>query len=409
MARWSTTLDDMRISSVPVRPNEVLAAYRTAASRNAVALDDGTWLQVGLLLEHATWLAPDARAEHLRRAASTVRRSIGEAAWRDGHPTDPQPPSSETTLDGRMRLYAEVIEDAGAIVIADAVLVAYLAADPSIAPLEVARVDAVRARLAWKWGDLDVASERYRRVAMEARRLRSDELRVRAWIGMAIVARLRGNFPASRAAGKRAVALARRAGLPGLESGAHHLLMVADAVAGEFAAAIDHAWHAYLCARGNATLESAALGNVGQVLLDAGHPAIARMAFRAVIRRRAPARIVLPALGGTAVAAARLGDGELLERTRLEMDACANAGAAPYDVASACLDLARAYASMHDRPRTAELQARAMQLARAHGFYEIEHHADLLMKEMAEAPPVERALPPWIETMAGALRELAAV
>ena len=409
MVRWGISLSSMRSLSTLDRPHRVLDAYRAAAVRSAVALDDGTWAQVGTLLEHAALLAPDERGAHVHLATNTIRGAIGDVVWRAGHPTDPHAPSDQERLEGRLRVYCEVIEDAGAFEVADAIVAAYVAADVTIQPLERARVESVRARLAWKRGDLDIASERYHRVAADARRLRSDELQVRAWTGDAIVARLRGNFPESRAKGQHAVALAERAGLQRLASVAHQSLMVADAVAGAFAAAIDHAWRAFLCAQGDESMESAALGNVGQVFLDAGHPATATSAFRAVIRRQPSTRILLPALGGLAVAAARLKATDALDEARREIAVRMSAGAAPYDTATAMLDLARAYTAMHDQKRAKVFLRHAKDIARKHGFHEIGHHADALQRAPVRFPTVEQTLSPQTDRVAGALRVLAGV
>lgn len=386
-------------------PHGVLAAYRAAHRRNAVALDDGSWIPVGSLLEHAAALPIEQRRTHLDRVATMIRAILGEPAWRTGHPSDPEPPASDETLDGRVRAYCEQIEDAGAIELSDAILVAYLAADPTAPALEQARVEAVRARLAWKSGDLDAATERYRRVAKAGRRLRSDELRVRAWIGETIVARLRGNYPASRAAGLRAIALSERARLGRLLSSAHHAMMVAEAVGSGFESAIEHGWQAYLHAGGDRAMESAALGNVGQLFLDAGHPATAAAAFRAVLQRQPADRILVPALGGFAIAAARLNDAALLENLTQQIVSRITAGVTVYDAATVTLDLARAYLAVHESVRTNYFRSRARELARTHGFHEIVHHAD----QIDQSAPAERPLSPRVATVADAVRELVGV
>jgi tetratricopeptide (TPR) repeat protein len=265
----------------------------------------------------------------------------------------------------------------------------------------------VRARLAWKSGALDVASERYRRVAAAARRLRSDELRVRAWIGESIVARLRGNYPASRSHGGKAAGLAEQAGFRRLASVAHQSLMVSICVAGDYEAAIGHGWQAFLYAAGNDPMECAALGNLGQVLLEAGHPETATSAFRAVLRRQPLPRIVLPALSGLALAAARCGRDSTVEQVRGELLVRMQAGATPYDTATVMLDLARAYATIGDTQQARGYRQHALELALAHGFHEIQHHADSVLSDTVRTPASEHALPPSLEEVAGTLRILA--
>ncbi|MDB4900596.1 MAG: hypothetical protein JWN53_2404 [Gemmatimonadetes bacterium] len=389
--------------------HSVLDAYRAAASRMAVELDDGSWARIGMLLEHAALLAPDERAPHLVLAAAAVRAAISDADWRRGHATDPPRELADDSLEGRLRVFAEQVEDAGAPEVADAILAAWLGADGTIPALERFRVESVRARLAWKTGDLDVAAERYRRVAAAARRLGSDELRARALIGEANVARQRGNFPRSRAAAARAARLAKRAGLRRLASLALQSLMVADAVAGALAPAIEHGWSAFLYAEGDEAMECAALGNVGQLFLDAGHPATAIAAFLSVIRRNPLPRILLPALGGMAIASARLGALADLRRATEQIEAYLAAGAAPYDAATVLLDLVRAHAIARDRVRATAFQLRTRELAQRHGYHEIEHRVDILEKDVMRLSPPGSALPPRTERVAGALRDLAGV
>ncbi len=393
------------------RSRKVLDAYRMVNGRSPASLaeDDGSWLHVGALLEHAAALPEDERKPYLEIVAKTVKRAIGDDLWRTGHRMDPPQLRNDIALDSRLRVFCEVIEDAGALELSDAILSAYLAADASISPIESGRVEAVRARLAWKRGDLDVAEERYRRVAMTARRIRSDELRVRAWTGRAIVARHCGNYPASRRYGQHAIVLAQRSGLHRLASVAHQTLMVAAAVGKEFDSAVEHGWQAYLNADGDMTLESGALGNVGQLFLDAGHPRTAMAAFRAVLARRPSGRIGIPALGGLVVAAAQLHLPDVVHTTagdilaRFEL----NAGVTAYDTATTLVDLTSAYVILGDNVRAEEFRARAHTLAVSKGFHEIVHQTrDAIRQRPA---PRERALSPRIQSVAADVRQLVSV
>jgi tetratricopeptide (TPR) repeat protein len=345
-----------------VRPISVLDAYRVVYKRSAHVLDadDGSWLNVGALLEHAAMLPADERSNYLETIARTVRSVIGDAAWELGHNTDPPAARTNQSLESRLRVFCEAIEDAGALEVSDAILAAYVAAADAMSPLERARVEAVRARLAWKRGDLDVADERYRRVALAARRTDSDELRARALNGRAILARLRGNYPESRRYGRRAVAVAERSGLNRLASTAHHALMVAAAKAEMFDVAVAHAWKAFLRADKDSTLESNALGNIGQLFLDAGHPDIALSAFLSVLDRKPADRIRVPFLGGLAIAAARLGRRDIIDRITAEFVAGTASTAPPYDVASTALDLSRAHQILHNDAYVEKFRARSL-------------------------------------------------
>jgi len=393
------------------RSRKVLDAYRTVNGRSPASLagDDGSWLHVGSLLEHAAALPEDERGPYLEIVAKTVKRAIGDDLWRTGHRTDPPQLRSDITLESRMRVFCEIIEGAGALELSDAILCAYLAADPRISHVECGRVEAVRARIAWKHGDLDVAEERYRRVAMTARRLGSDELRVRAWIGRAIVARQAGNYPAARRYGQHAIVLAERSDLRRLASMAHHTLMVAAAVGKEFESAVEHGWQAFLSADGDVTLESGALGNLGQLFLDAGHPTTAIAAFRAVLARRPSDRIVVPALGGLAIAGARLRMLDIVRTTTDEIIARfkLNVGVTAYDIAGTLVDLTRAYTTLGDNARAEEFRAQAHALAESKGFHEIVHHTRDAIRQ--RAVPLERALSPQVQSVAADVRHLVSV
>ena len=388
----------------------VLDAYRTVNQRSpaALSLDDGTWLYVGSLLEHAALLPDEERREYLETVCRTVRGVIGEESWRMGHRTDPTELRNGSSLESRLRVFCEVIEEAGALEVSDAILNAYLLAVSDVSIMERARIEAVRARIAWKSGELDVAEERYRRVALTARRLRSDELRVRSWMGRAVVARLRGNYPASRRYGQHAIMLAERDGLRRLASLAHHALMVAAAVGKEFESAVEHGWQAYQNGIGDVTLETGALGNVGQLFLDAGHPDTAMAAFKVVIARHPSDRIVVPALGGLAVAAARLGLRDLVNTTMHEIRLRETAGATAYDIATAMLDLSRAYVTLGDDTQAEEFREHAYAIAVSRGFHEIAHYTRESIRTQRSAPR-ERALSPRIESVAADVRHLVSV
>lgn len=393
------------------RSRKVLDAYRTVNGRSPASLDgdDGSWLHVGSLLEHAAALPEEERGPYLEIVGKTIKRAIGDDLWRTGHRTDPPQLRNESTLDSRLRVFCEIIEGAGALELSDAILCAYLSADHRVSPVEAGRVEAVRARIAWKSGELDVAEERYRRVAMTGRLLGSDELRVRARIGRAIVARQAGNYPAARRYGQHAIVLAERSGLRRLASMAHHTLMVAAAVGKEFESAVEHGWQAFLNADGDVTLESGALGNLGQLFLDAGHPSTAIAAFRAVLARRPSDRIAVPALGGLAIAGARLHNPDVVHTTTDEILARfkANAGVTAYDIAGTLVDLTRAYSCLGDDARAEEFRAQAHALAESRGFHEIVHHTRDAIRQ--RSAPQRRSLSPRVQSVATDVRHLVSV
>lgn len=379
-------LDNMRKTNVPLRPGRVLDAYRQtqAEVRGALAADDAQWMRVGVLLENACLLPSEQRDAHLAAVVEGVRTTLGPECWAEGHRVDPMRPASDRSLIGRFRTYCEIVEDAGALMLSDAMLEAYVNAVPEVDAIERGRVEAVRARLAWKAGDLDAATERYRRVAAVGRRERSDELKVRALIGQAIVARVSGNYPRTRELAKRAATLAERLQMRRLAAGAYQVLTVGFAVARDFSTSLSHGWRSYEHSIGDSTMESEALAIVGQLFLDMGHPVPAAAAFRAVISRAPADRILLPSLGGLAIAGARTGSRAIVTRAQEIVTTRAQAGATSYNVASTQLDLARAWEELRV-PQRAEVARRlALAIALEHRFHEIAHHAEAL--EVTTAP-----------------------
>jgi len=376
----------MRATNGPLRPGRVLDAYRQTPAEVRAALDagDAQWVRVGALLENASLLPLDQREPHLAAATDTVRATLGVEQWAAGHRVDPVRPATDQSLIGRFRTYCEIVEDAGALMLADAMLDAYVDADPTVDVIERGRVEAVRARLAWKAGDLDAATERYERVATTGRRERSDELKVRALVGQSIVARNLGNYPRVRERAQRAASLAERRGMRRLAATARQTLTVGFAVARDFGIAVTHGWRAYLNGLGDPIMESEALQIIGQLFLDMGHPEPAAAAFRTIISRAPADRLLVPSLGGLAVAASRMGDRDTVSWAADVVALRMRAGATPYTSASAQLDFAIAWEELGVTLRAEEARRRAMTIALEHRFHEIAHH--VAERQMVTAP-----------------------
>ena len=388
---------------------DVLDAYRADQDKRSgepFGASDGAWLQLGQHLHHAALLPETERARHLAAAATIARELLGDEQWRAGYRTDPEPPRNETTLASRIRIIADVTEDAGALRLTDAMLAAFAAADVSASALELGRIEAVRARLAWKAGEIELATERYRRTLAAAREINSVELRVRAQIGQATLNRIVGNHPHARLLARRAAKAAERASLLRLAGLAHNELMIAAGVRAHFDEAMMHGWRAFTLAAGDEDLESHILSNVGQLFLVAGHPETALAAFRAVVTRQGPDRILLPGLGGIALAAARLGERETVFASETEFMRHAAIGSPTYDVAATFLELANARNRLGDS-RTAERhRKRSLEIAARYGYHEIVHHAATPFESIL---PVKRTLSPQAEQVASAIRQLSRV
>ena len=138
-------------------PLTVLAAYRVELSRRrggaTIGSHDARWITVGTLLSHADGQSTDERDRVMEEARRVTRDALGDAQWTRGSVLDAEAPLNAHDISPRMRLLCEQIEDAGAFTLAETILATYVRADLTISPLERGRLDALRARLAWKRGE----------------------------------------------------------------------------------------------------------------------------------------------------------------------------------------------------------------------------------------------------------------
>lgn len=271
------------------------------------------------------------------------------------------------------------MEEAGAYHLAFATLSSFRAQRPSEDGLERGRALALQARISWKAGDIVGAEARYHTLAREGRDI--PELRVRAYLGQAVVAQLRGNYPALRRHAARAARVARTNGLHSLEGLAHHFLMVAAVAAGDLSAGLVHGWRAYQSAAGERVEEAERLLNLAQLLLETHRPLEAAAGFRAALQLRPRLRIALPSLGGLAVSAASLGQHDTVRSVYRELTRIAPTASLPYHVATAWTELSAALVRIGDVGSSKRASALAGALAREHGFHEVSHRLEIIDAE----------------------------
>jgi tetratricopeptide (TPR) repeat protein len=309
-----------------------------------------------------------------------------------------------------VRAVVEQMEEAGALSLAYSTLATLDDADLPLRALERGRVLAQLGRVAWKSGALETAREQYRRAEVLGRTARIPELRVRAWVGYSIVARMRGNYPEVRKWGARALHEAERAGLSALEPLAYHSLMVSAAMAGDYSSALAYGWRSYQGAVGDKEREARALLHLSQCLLECGHPAAAVRGFAAALDRQQVARIAFPALGGLAVAAAAVGDRALVLAARAQIEHLIASAPFPYQSAAALLELAQAFTALGDTEDAAACSARALELARRHAYHEIVHRLEALHAAPRPGPAdTPHELDPTASEVAQAVASLAVV
>jgi tetratricopeptide (TPR) repeat protein len=377
-------------------PRPPLAAYREDLARHgareAFGPSDATWISVATVLSHGVNVAAEERPPLL----STLREIVGnDPGLRDVLDAPDEPPSNEFELDRVSPIVRAVVtrmEDDGALNLAYSTLSILVDADLRLSTIERGRVLAQLGRIARYAGALETAREQYRRAEVLGRTARIPELRIRAWVGYSIIARLRGNYPEVRRWASRAVEQAEREGLTQLASLAHHSLMIVAAVSGDLNGALAYGWRAYRGAIGDRSREASALLHLAQTLLEGGHPAPAVRGFIAALDREPVPRVAFPILGGLAIAAAKVGNHPLLGETRARMEKLIASSPFPYEHAGVLLELTQAMATIGDTVAAHACRARALELAHRHSFHEYVHRLESVrihpVASVAEAPHV---------------------
>ena len=288
------------------------------------------------------------------------------------------------------RALAARMEDAGALALADTALQMLLTCrfdGDGIATEERGRIIAHRARITRQAGNVDLAAEQYRNVERIARATRSQELYARAWIGFAVLAMHRGNFPESGSWFERAAKAADKTGIVELSRNAHHGCLIAAAKREAFDDALRHGWLAFRYSVGDTQLEAEALANLGGVLTDARIYRPAHAAFEAAIRRNPPARLVIPALGGAMLTAARLGDAPRARERYATLTRYAAASDLGWEVTDSLIDAAIALRLIGDDAESERVRLRALERARDGKFHELEFRAERVPGESHRKQP----------------------
>jgi len=362
-----------------------LSSHRTAAAayrrdvaanptRSALATPDGVWIAIGTTCQRAAALAHVDMARPLLAEAQRMAVGCLGGDPANGRPRldPPQSPRSEHDV---LRLVVEGMEDVGAYHLATVTLDA-LAALPSVTKLDRGRIIAHAARIARSMGELERAAHLYGHVERVGRDADLPELLVRAWVGQAVVAQVKGNAPEARRRAKRALSAAVRHDFTRLGALARTTLMIVEAKAGRFEEALLEGWQVFLAMRGDAAGEASILSNLGQMLLDMDMPAAARAAYKALFARTSLPRIVLPALGGYAAASAAVDRVDELQWAASEVVLAVAVGHPPYETANALLECAGAMKSVGLEDHARGLLREAIRLAGRHGYHEIAVRAE---------------------------------
>jgi tetratricopeptide (TPR) repeat protein len=376
--------------SSTLQPISGARAYRADAIRDGTPrrlaagteAREGCWIAVTSLLEHAPLIESDS-ARLVRAAVEMARDALGaQAVQRRG---DREWPDNRFPSDAILLLTDEAYE-ADALQTALAMLTALDAADRALLPVQRGRLLARRGRVLSRLGRVDDARDHFDAIERLGRQAASDELRARAWMGLASVAQMRGNYPAMQALSRRALRLSRRAGLAFIERYSRLGLMIAAGAAHDFDAALFHGWAVYHASVGQPIEEGEILQTFGQLMVEARFFAEARAAFGAVVARALPARIIVPALGGLAISAAETGRPATVRWVENQLRALSAAGAPRYILSLALLECSIAMARVGQIAASDEVRSEATRIAAEHGFHEVTvRAAEIEQRERVDA------------------------
>jgi len=378
------------------------AAYRadTRGRAEPFGPSDDAWL-AGATELHLAATASEGHQDHLYSAIGVALDLLGDEKVEAF--ADREWLGQRSYIDALVVL-ADTIYYAGARNLAALMLDDLRRAATDLTPLQDGRLLFRRARITWSLGAIDDAEERFRAIGALGRKAGNFELLAQEEIGYATLAQFRGDFPAFRVHTQRGLALAERSGNAAIIRPALLAMMMIEASEKRFDAAVAAGWRAFGLSRGYAVWEAEALINMGQLMIEAGHPDRALASFSVAVECAAPARLLLPALGGLAVASALVGHEPTVEWTVREVWRAQEQSVQPYSVAAAHLECAVA---LHALGRVADAErhrAAAEELGRRHGFHEVAFKADAMRDLPRNAPAT---LAPESESIAGELSHMA--
>lgn len=377
------------------------AFRRDTISIDGAELDDGTaasWLESAIRLERAA----------MSRGAERERFLSGLLAQHDVMMFPDSPVSPEAVVALVMQL-ARTMEEQTCLRTAHSVLATLLIILPESEVLLRGRVIAKQARLARDLGERAAAARYYEEVVALGTEHALPELVGRGWVGLGMLARLRGDFPEARRQ-FHAVLELKGVALESIQH-AHHELMVAAASASDYDTAASHAWQAF---EGASTQfeETDALLNLAQLLLDAGHARAALRGFSAALARKPICQHELPILGGASCAAAaslpraaaRAIVRNFADRVE-ELVARLGAGRSlAFQSANALVEMSEALTVVGEEERALQIADKADALASAHGFHQLTYRLENPVLIAAPVPiaPATQAIIEAVDELEGA-------
>ncbi|HEX6536375.1 MAG TPA: hypothetical protein VF041_17420 [Gemmatimonadaceae bacterium] len=375
-------------------------------ARSALGGDDDAWIVVASGFWRLSEMPAAERARYARSHASVIHSVIAAGVERDDGEHDRfiagriaaalsrwGEPEAAEQLARLTRDLTERQEDVAAFRLAYCTLGSLRRALPDAGPRIASMLLVRQGRVVRQLGDEVTAAEHYALAESLARMARDRRLRLEARLGTGVLANVRGNYPEARRIFRQVLSSARRNRLPDVVAGAHQGLLGCAVAAGDADAALRHGWEALRGVEHTPRSRGTLLANLGEACALAGEWNAALRASAAASAASHLARVRLPALGRAAIAAARLGHQATLDYFAREAEREIGRSQQPHENASTLIDLAEAYQVAGDAARGESYRARAAELARARGYNEVRHRAEMLEPLLASSPPAPAARP----------------
>lgn len=345
-----------------------------------------TWLQTALCLWRIGQLREIERGAAFDAAARTLASAgIVPNVFDAAGDSAAAPDEWRARLASVVRKGAEELESLGAFRLAYSLLAGLRSAIPELSAAAFGAVVVLQGRIARELGDVTIADDHYRLAEQVGRRTSDADLLAKAILGRAVLSVTRGNYPAARMLLRRALVVARRSSLAEHELAAHSCLLMTAVAANDIDGALTHGWHVFTRSADLPGRQAEVLINLAGIALLAGHPESALGASLRAVSLTSTDRLLLAAYGTAALAAARSGRADVLERVTRESLEVIRTSSQHFDKAYTLLELADAHAELSHHGGARELLERSRAIAEPGEFFELLHRAEEVEARLADA------------------------
>jgi len=327
--------------------------------------------------------ALDRVADRLYGVALTMAATIcaTEAASADGSTAAGEDQRWQPVLS-HCQEAAGWFEQAGALRLADALLTAAQLCVPTTDNALKGRILAQRGRVARQSSNLDAAAAFYAAAAAIGRREADVDLVIRALMGRAGIATMRGNYPEARRLYTQTLRRATQFGMLGHASAARQGLLAAALAADDADVALEQGWMALEEAGNDYNRRSEILTLLAQVALREGFFEEALQGHLVAASYAIDPRLRLIALGGAAAVAGRLQRLDMVRKLAKTSEELLRHSPHAYENAFVTYELAAAFSAVGEIGHALALASEARRRSVAGTFFEVTHRVDELLERL---------------------------